>query len=350
MPAHRALSDQYRPPLPARPRRRLLRNALLSVGGLLLAPARAFAATGDRRLSLIVPGPAGSAGDTMLRLIAEQLQDELGQPVALLHQPGAGGVIATGNVARAAPDGHTIGYAHLGTLAVNPAMHGRLPYDPDRDLESIALIGHVAIAAVVRPDLPADTLADLALAARRAPEGLSFGSTGHGSTSHLAAEWFGELAGAALTHVPYGDVGLYRDLAEGRIDLAFLPVPAALPLVRGQRVRALAVTQPRRSPLLPELPAAGESGMAAMDVRGWGGLVTAARTPPGIVDSLNAAVNRALARPALRLQLERMGVEPHTGSPGDLTDLARAERSRWGPVLARLGLRADARRGTAGAP
>lgn len=321
-------------------RRSLLAAGLVAVAGPAIAQPAGWRPS--RPVRLVVPSAAGGAPDLLCRALAEMLSGPLGQPVVVENRPGAAGTIGMAEVARAAPDGHTIGYANVVTLSINRSLLPSQPYDPDRDFAPVALLGFVQSALVVRPSLAATSVAELVALLRRAPGELRYASPGNGTTSHLGAEWFRSLTGTEMVHVPYrGSPQAITDLIGGQVDLMFDNLSSVAPHVRDGRVRALAVTGARRSPLFPDLPTVAEAGVAGFETTAWGGIVAPGATPASVLDALNAAVNRALADPRLRERYAALAFEIEGGSRGALFDLAARETPRWAEVIRRSGARVD---------
>jgi tripartite-type tricarboxylate transporter receptor subunit TctC len=318
-------------------RRNLLRVATLaSLPASLLSHAATRDVFPNRPVTLVVAYGAGGSADQRLRQFGRFMAAATSQPFIVDNRPGAGGNIGTEFIARARPDGYTLGMGNLAPLSVNPALVNRNALDPMRDLTMIALIERGPLMLVVRPDSGLHSVADVVAAARSKPGGLSYGSSGAGSAHHLAGELFKATVGADMTHIPYkGGAAAAVDLMGGQLDFVFEQMYSALPSVRAGKLRALAITSRQRSPLLPNLPTMDESGMAGFHIENWQGLVGPAGMPPTVVASLNAMVNAALADPTIRAQMLSQGNELGGGSPADFSALVRAETARWAAVVAR---------------
>ncbi|MDB5372297.1 MAG: hypothetical protein JWP04_939 [Belnapia sp.] len=306
----------------------------------------------DRPLRLVVPYPAGSTPDVTGRAIAQHLGQVLGQPCVVDNRPGAGGNIGTDAVAKAT-DGHTIGVSINGPLSTAPALFPGLPYDPARDLAPISLLVRGAQLLVVHPAVPAADLAEFLALVRANPGRFSFGSVGSGSGGHLAmldmlARAAGDgaapgLATEAMLHVPYrGFPPAVLDLVAGRIDAMVLIAAGILPQLRAGQVRALAVTAEARIPQAPEVPTLAEAGIADAASYAWNGLVGPAGLPADRVARLAAEAQRALAAPETRRMLEAAGFEVVASGPEDLRRHMAEEAGRWGGLIARLGIKAEA--------
>lgn len=340
--------------MPSIPRRALL-AAPLSGAAWLRPPSAALAqgqpAWPDRPLRLIVPFPAGSTPDSTGRAIAQHLGQVLGQPCVVDNRPGAGGNIGTEAVARAT-DGHTIGVSINGPLSTAPALFPGLGYDPARDLAPVSLLVRGAQLLVVHPSVPAASLAEFLALVRASPGRLSFGSVGSGSGGHLAMlDLLARASGGgapvppteAMLHVPYrGFPPAVLDLIAGRIDAMVLIAAGVLPQLRAGQVRALAVTAEARIPQAPEVPTLAEAGLPGAASYAWNGLIAPAGMPAERIARLSAEARRALEVPQTRATLEGQGFEVVAGDEAALRALMAAEAARWGGLIARLGIRAEA--------
>ncbi len=273
-------------------------------------------------------------------MLARPLTEALGQAVVVENHPGAGGNLAFEMVAHAPPDGHTL-LVGWDSVAINPALYGRVPYDPLRDFVPVVQTVRAAQVLAVRPDLPANGLPEFLALSRRRP--LSLGSPGNGSIGHLASELLRSRAAAEWTHVPYRGGGpASADLLAGHLDALFLTLAAVIEHVRAGRMRALAVSTAARATALPEVPTVSEAiGAADYDLVSWQGLLAPAGTDPAVVARLNREVNRALADPALSGRLVAQGLEPAGGAPEALAGLLRADVARWPALVRAAGARPD---------
>jgi tripartite-type tricarboxylate transporter receptor subunit TctC len=289
----------------------------------------------------VVPSAAGGAPDVICRLMANELATALGQPIVVDNKPGAGGAIGMADVARAAPDGYTLGYGNVVTLAINKSLYAKLPYDPEA-LASVALLGTVQNALVVRNDLPVKSVKELIEYAKARPGRLTMGSAGNGTTGHLGGELFKSLTGTFITHVPYrGSPQAIQDLIGGQIDLMFDNLSSIGPYMKDNRVRALGVSGARRSPLFPQLPTIQEAGVKGYETTAWGGIVGPHGLPEGIVNRLNLEINRILAAPAMRSKYSAMAFETMASPPSLLMTMARLETPRWAEVVRRSGAKVE---------
>ena len=292
-------------------------------------------------IRLIVPSAAGGSPDAVCRILADGLHPVLGQAIVVDNRPGAGGSIGMSELARAQPDGYTLGYANVGTLAINRSLFARLPYDPDA-FTGIAMMGTVQSALVVRNDLPVTTVKALIDYAKARPGRLTMGSAGNGTTGHLGGELFKAMTGTFMLHVPYGgSAAALRELIGGRIDLMFDNLSSVAPFITSARVRALGVSGPRRSALFPDLPTIQEVGVNGYETTAWGGIVG----PPGlsqeIVTLLNQAINRVLSTPGVHEAYGKLCVETLAAPPGLIMALAKREAPRWAEIVKRSGASAD---------
>lgn len=310
--------------------------ALLALPGL--SRAQAWPA---RPVRLVVPSAAGGAPDVICRILANELATATGQPFVIDNKPGAGGAIGMNDLVRAAPDGYTLGYANVVTLAINKSLYSKLSYDPDT-LTGVALLGTVQNALVVRNDLPVKNVRELVDYARARPGKLTMGSAGNGTTGHLGGELFKSLTGTFITHVPYrGSPMAIQDLIGGQIDLMFDNLSSILPHMKAGRVKALGVSGARRSPLFPQLPTIQEAGVKGYETTAWGGIVGPAGMAGDIVTRLNTEINKVLGTPAIRDRYSQIAFETMASVPNLIMTMARIEAPRWADVVKRSGARID---------
>jgi tripartite-type tricarboxylate transporter receptor subunit TctC len=291
---------------------RALRGAVASAVLLTLGPAMAADNWPSRPITTISTVSAGNAGDTVARIVLDQVSKQIGQSFVLENRPGGGGTIGTASVAKAEPDGHTLLLltSSQGSYVV---LHKSLPYDPFRDFAPVALFGVQPSVLVAAPSKGWRSVADLVAAAKARPGALNFASAGLGSASHWAAERLRLAAGINVQHIPFrGPVEAFTEVMTGRVDFYYLPITPALPNIREGKITALAVSTPQRAPALPEVQTVAEAGYADAEYLFWGGLAFPTATPRSIVERLHAETNKALAVPAVRERLSQLGVLPRT--------------------------------------
>ncbi|MFZ4408154.1 MAG: Bug family tripartite tricarboxylate transporter substrate binding protein [Paracraurococcus sp.] len=318
------------------PRRSLLAAALATPA---LAQARWEP---NRPITILVGFAPGGGTDIIARLLSPALSAELGQPVTVENRPGAGGVIAATAGGRATPDGHTLFMTTVSASAVIPPLLVPPPFDIFRDQTPVVLAATVPLVAVVPLSSPARDLAGFIAHAKAHPGELNYSSSGVATQQHLAAELLSARAGLRMTHVPFRGTGqAVTEILAGRIDLAIDTLPTYLPHIRGERVRALASTMPRRIPWLPELPTVAESGFPGFDANVWYMLMGPAGLPEPIRDRLAGAVNRALADPVLGPRVADSGFIPGGGSSADAAALLRADAERYAALIRNSGIRIE---------
>jgi len=292
-------------------------------------------------IHLIVPYAAGGPVDLSARLLAPKLQDALGQPVVVENKTGAGGNIGADFVAKSAPDGYTLVMGAIATHAINPALYGKLPYDPIRDFRHVALLVQVPNVLVVNNDLPVKNISGFIAYAKANPGKLDFASGSTGSTGHLAGELFKQMTGTYMVHIPYkGSAPAMLDLVSGRVQLMFDNLASALPNIQAGKVRALAVTTLKRTSFLKDIPTLDESGLKGFDMTTWWGLMAPAKTPDAVVDRLASATAKAL--PELKDRLATMGSEiPTVKTPREFTAFVERELKTYSGLVKRSGATPD---------
>jgi len=294
-----------------------------------------------RPIKLVVPFPPGGPTDLVGRLLAQEMSKGLGQPVLVENRPGAGGTIGIGLVAKAPPDGYSIGFGVTASLAINVTLM-KLPYDPIKDLASISLVATFPFVAVAHPGAGIESVGDLIAKAKARPGAIAFGSAGNGTAQHLAGELFKTMTGANLVHVPYKGISpALTALIAGEIPVAFVDLTAALPYIRSGKVRGLATTGSRRPAAAADLPTMAEAGLAGYEVIGWWGLVAPAGTPLQIVQRLGAEVNRVVNLPEVHEKLLAAAAEPTTTTPEQFSAFIAAEIPRWARLVQASGAKLD---------
>ena len=310
------------------------RRALATTVAIGMAPAVVRAqAFPSKPIRLVVPYPAGGGADTTARFIAPKLQEALGQTIVIDNKPGAGGMIGDEIVAKAQPDGHTLlmgAFAH----AVNPLLYAKMPFRTPEAFAPISLLVTVPELMVITPSHPVKNVAELVALAKAQPGKLSYGSSGNGSAQHLAAELFKLRTGTDIQHVPYKGGSLaVADVAAGHIPFYFGNMSAALPQVRGGRVRALAVTSAQRSPAAPEVPTIAEAGVKDCEISEWNALLAPAGTPAEAIERLHAELVRIMSMADIRVKFADLGEDSIGSTPAELAAFLRAETAKWGEVV-----------------
>lgn len=316
------------------------------LGGVSLAPMFAEAqgtapAYPTRTIRAIVPFPAGGGIDTVIRILAPKMSESLGQQLIIDNRAGASGTLGTEMVAKAAPDGYTL----LGTFSShsqNQILYRSLPFDTLRDFAPITVFGTVPNILISNPTLPVKTVKELIALAKRRPGEVLYASIGPASPSHLTAELFNSMAGVKTTHVPYkGAAPSMVALVSGETQITFTTVLVAVPYLKANRVRALAVTSLKRSGALPDVPTLDEAGVPGFESTAWWGLLAPAKTPKPIIDRLYNVATATMKTPEIRARLDQLGAEPAGHTPEAFDQLIRDDISKWGKVVKALGITAD---------
>ena len=312
------------------------RSLLQATGGIAFLPSILHAQDKypNKPINWICPYAAGGNADSRSRQVAKAMSAILGQPIIIDNKAGAGGNIGTEIIARAKPDGYTIGMGNFAPLAVNHALFKKLNFDPLNDLIPIVLIEKGPLILMVRNESSFKTLKDIVAAAKAAPGKLSYASGGIGGSHHLSGALFEHTAGIDMIHAPYksGAAGA-SDLMGGQVDMMFEQMYSAMPAIKGGRLRAIAITSKTRSPLLPEIPSMAELGYPAVEVQNWQGLIGPKGMPADIIKALNAACNQALQTAEVKEKILSQGNEMGGGGPELFAALIKAESPRWGKVV-----------------
>lgn len=326
------------------------RRALLIAAAAALAPLAAAAQDAakdypSKTITIVVPYAAGGSSDTRARQIADKLQKILGKPVIVDNRAGGNGNIGTDLIARATPDGHTIGIGNFAPLAVNKALNPKLSYDPKTDLVPVALIEKGPVVLLVNSSAsPHKSVKDLVAGAKAAPGKMSYASAGSGGAYHLAGEMFNLATGAGAVHIPYKGGGpATNDLLGGTVDYMFDMIPAALGYLKSAppKMRALAVASDKRLPVLPDVPTFAELGIKNMEISNWFGIVAPKGTPPAVVAKLNQAINQALKEPDLAQRITSQGNLVAGGSSQEFAKFIDSESARWGQLIKERGIKPD---------
>lgn len=295
-----------------------------------------------RAITLVVPYAAGGGNDVMARLVAEKMSKELGQQIVIENRGGAGGSIATRQVARSEPDGYTLGLGGTGTLAVGPTLYPNVGFDPRKDFAPVGLIATSALVVLVNPSVPVRTIGELIALAKKEPGKLNFASAGIGSGMHLGTELFALRAGVQLAHIPYkGTSPALTDLLGGHVAIFFCSLPPAIGLIKEGKVRALAVTGPKRSAIFPDLPTVAEAGLSGYEAVLHYGIIAPAGTPRPIIDKLNAALRAAVAAPDVRARIVTDGAEPFVSTPEEYAADIDLEETKWSAIVKKAGAKVE---------
>lgn len=293
-----------------------------------LAPAQEFP---SRPVKIVVAYPPGGAVDQVARLLAEKLQASLGQPVIIDNRAGAGGLVGSDAAAKSPADGYTLLLGTVSSHAIAPAVYRKMPYDPVADFAPVSLVALTPYIITVNPDVPARTLSELVALAKAKPNALNFGSSGTGTTPHLAGELFNTMAGTKIAHIPYkGSAPMLTDLLGGQVQVAF--DNTVIPSIKAGKLRGLAVTGPARLAAVPDIPTAQEAGLPGYEAVGWMGLYAPKGTPPAVVNRLAADTAKAMAAPDVRDKLNAMGFQARTDTPAEFDAYLRGETAKWAKV------------------
>jgi tripartite-type tricarboxylate transporter receptor subunit TctC len=315
---------------------------LLAAACLCSAPARAQEAYPNKPIRMIIPLAAGSAVDNAARIVTQKMGQSMGQSFVIENQPGAAGLIGAERVARAAPDGYTLGGFNDSIMTMLPNMQSRMPWDILRDFEPVSLVATVEWGLVVGADAPQRSAADLIAAARKAPGQINYGSGGNGSPQHIAMALFASQANLSLTHVPYkGATQAAMGVAGNEVQTAFQGIATVNALLRAGKLKLIGVTTPRRMPQFPDVPTVSESGLPGFEFNSWFAVMAPAGTPRAIVQTLQTEIAKALADPEVREKLNVLGLTPRGTSPEELGQAMRAQLARYGSLIRQAGITAD---------
>ncbi len=316
-------------------------KSLMAMTALTVATLGHAQSYPTKPIKMIVPYPPGGITDIVGRSVAERLSQELGQPVIVDNRSGAGGSIGATAAAHADPDGYTLFLGTSATNGTNPSTYANLKYDAAKDFQPVALLASAPLMIIVNPQVPAKTLKEFIAYLKEHPGKVSYATTGTGGSVHLTTELFAMQTGTQMVHVPYkGSSPALTDLMGGHVQVMFDNVPSAAPLAQSGKVRALAVTAAGRSALAPDVPTVQEAAVPGFDSASWIALYTPAGTPAGVVDRLNAAVNKGLKDAALLQTFSKAGLEPRGGTPEELSKYQATEIAKWAEVVKAIGYEA----------
>jgi len=320
------------------------RKLLLYVLSLVSPVLHAQQPYPNKPIRFLVGFAPGGGSDILARALATPLSETLGQPVTVDNRAGAGGMIAAELTAKAPADGYTLLLGSAAAFAINPNLMTRLSYDPVKDFTPVGTFATFFSVVCVNPSLPVRSIKELIALAKARPGEINFGTAGTGSQSHLAIEQFLQMAGIKMTHVPYkGGPMAMTALLSGDVAMVFDVILTAVPLVKSGRVRALAVTMSQRSPRIPDVPTVAEAGVKGFESGNWFSVFAPAGTPRSIVEQLNAAINKIMARPDVKENLLSQGAAPLTGTPEDLAELLRRELSKYASIIRQAGINPETR-------
>ena len=317
------------------------RGAAVLLGAALLSLAAAAQPYPAKPVRVVVAFTAGGTTDLLARLVAQQLSEKLKQQFVIDNKPGAGGNIGTEAVVRAAPDGYTLIVNSVGPVAVNPTLYSKLGYNPLTDLVPMVQIAEVPNVLVVNASLGLKSMEDFLAYARSNPGRLNYGSTGVGTSAHLASFMLARRAGLEATHIAYKGADALRDLLAGRIQYMFATIPSVMPHIVAGRLRPLAVSSAKRSRSLPEVPTVAEKGFPGFEAGSWFGFFAPKGTPEAVVAQLNKAVNEILDQPLIEKQLIREGADPVGGTPAQFAQFVQREHDKWQKVVRESGAVAE---------
>jgi len=288
-----------------------------------------------RPIRLVVPYAPGGGADAVARIVAKRVSESLGQPIVVENRGGAGSILGTDMVAKAAPDGYTLLLGQSGPISINPAVYKTLPYDSVKDFVPITMTTAYPYVLVVHPDTPAKTLAEFVALAKSKPGAMNYGTTGVGAANHLVAELFNSKAGLKMAHIPYRGTALaVGDLVAGQLSMVFGDPISVLPHIQSGKLRALAVTSLERSPVAPQVPTVAESGYAGFEALAWHGILAPAGTPPAIIRKLNEHIARALADPETNKLLTNQAMQTVGNTPEAFAAFIQKDIAIWKAVAA----------------
>jgi len=320
----------------------VLRLAAMALAAIAGGSAQAQTVYPERVIKMIVPSPAGGQTDVMARLMAQKMQQSLGQSVIIENRAGAGGALGARTAAAAEPDGYTLFYGNTSTLAVIPAVSKNAGYDPVKNYAPVASVSESYMILVVHPSFPARTIQEFLAYAKANPGKLNYASSGVGAGPHLATELFASMAEVKLTHVPYrGDTPALTDLVAGQVQMSFMSMAPAVPHVKSGALRALAVASAKRFPSLPDVPTVAEAGLPGYDVGSWWGLVAPAGTPREIIQRAEGVVVPFLREASTAARFLEMGLEPGELGAEAFQRYIAAEKDKLADIVKRAGIQAE---------
>ena len=319
-----------------------IRRGFLIAAIVAAAPVAWGQAWPSKPIKIVAPSTPGDAPDVIARLVADKLSIALGQQVVVENKPGAGGVVGSDAVAKAAPDGYTLIMGNAGSHGINAAVYAKLPYDIQRDFAPVSQVAIAPNVMVINPSVPANTVAEFIAYAKAQPGKLSYASGGNGSSAHMSMELFKSMAGVDIEHIPYkGSSPALTDLVGGQVAVFIGNMPPTVPLVKAGKLRALAVTTKTRSALMPELPTIAEAGLPGYETVAWFGVLAPAGTPPDVVNRLSQEIGKIARSPEMREKLLAMGAEPVGGTPEEFKAVIDRDIAKWKPLAQKVGIKVD---------
>ncbi len=314
-----------------------------AVLGATLMPLHAMAQQyPSKPIRWVVPYAAGGGSDATARIIAQAMSKSMGQPIVVENKPGAGTQIGAQAVATSAPDGYTVGTADSGTLAYNPSLYKKLSYDVDKSFSYVGGIARMPLVLVTRPDFGAGSLKEFIAAAKKEPNKVNYASAGAGSPHHVAGAMLEQEAKIQMVHVPYkGAAPGLQDVMGGQVDAMLLDLPGGMSAMKTGKVKLIAVAMPKRVSQLPDVPTMAEAGLPGFVAYAWQGMVAPAGTPPAVVQRLNAELKKALQDPEVRTKLDASGIDPMVMTVAEFSALAKAEQTRWEPIIKSANITVD---------
>ena len=296
----------------------------------------------QRPVRIVVPYTTGGSNDVIARLLAQQLQETWGQPVVVENKPGAAGNIGASDIAKSAPDGHSLLLTNINIVSMNPVLIANMPFDPQKDFAPISLLGTTALALVVHPSVPANNVRELIDLARKGPGRLNYASSGNGSPQHMSAEMFKAMTKTSMTHIPYrGAAPAVNDLLAGQVQVTIGVVNQLIPHIRAGKLKALGVTTRKRLAQMPDVPTLDEAGVPGYESEIWLGLAAPAATPPAIIEQINQAVRKAMATADVMSKLQSQGIDVVVSSPDQMRQRGLEDLKRWGDIIRTAGIKVD---------
>jgi tripartite-type tricarboxylate transporter receptor subunit TctC len=295
-----------------------------------------------RPVRIVVPYTTGGSNDVIARLLAQQLQETWGQPVVVENKPGAAGNIGASDIAKSAPDGHSLLLTNINIVSMNPGLIANMPFDPQKDFAPISLLGTTALALVVHPSVPANNVRELIDLARKGPGRLNYASSGNGSLQHMSAEMFKAMTKTSMTHIPYrGAAPAVNDLLAGQVQVTIGVVNQLIPHIRAGKLKALGVTTRKRLAQMPDVPTLDEAGVPGYESEIWLGLAAPSATPPAIIEQINQAIRKAMATADVISKLQSQGIDVVVSSPDQMRQRGLEDLKRWGDIIRTAGIKVD---------